>query len=119
MDFMKKWFSYNHGSYQVYVIIQRRTIPSSTTDEAEETRIKEEKKIKKEVIEKESVVQEESTVRDDQDELDTLDAEIKAVDASLKHQLSQTPSPSHRTRRKYVIRENDKNRAAEYGPSGL
>ncbi|GLA56279.1 hypothetical protein AnigIFM63604_007223, partial [Aspergillus niger] len=82
--------------------------------EAEET------KIKKEIIEEEeSVVQEGSTVQEDQDDLDTLDAEIEALDASLKHQLSQSPSPPHRTRKRYVIREDDKNRAAEYGPSGL
>ncbi|KAI3037766.1 hypothetical protein CBS147353_11920 [Aspergillus niger] len=115
LDFMKKWFSYKHGSYQVYMIIQRRTVSSSTADEAEETKVKEEKKIKKEIIEKEeSVVREESTIQEDQDDLD-------ALDASLKHQLSQSqsPSPPHRTRRRYVIKEDDKNRAAEYGPSGL
>lgn len=113
-DFLEKWFTLTGASYQVYVIIQRRTVPSSTTDEAEET------KIKKEIIEEEeSVVQEGSTVQEDQDDLDTLDAEIEALDASLKHQLSQSPSPPHRTRKRYVIREDDKNRAAEYGPSGL
>ncbi|PWY61668.1 hypothetical protein BO83DRAFT_404382 [Aspergillus eucalypticola CBS 122712] len=120
LDFLKKWFSYSHGSYQIYVIIQRRTVPSSTTDKAEETKVKEEKKIKREIIEKEeSVVQEGSAVREDQDDLDALDAEIEALDASLKHQLSQSPSPPHHTRKRYVTGEDDKNRAAGYGPSGL
>lgn len=49
-DFLEKWFTLTGTSYQVYVIIQRRTVPSSTTDEAEET------KIKKEIIEEEESV---------------------------------------------------------------
>ncbi|RDH26812.1 hypothetical protein BDQ94DRAFT_164163 [Aspergillus welwitschiae] len=85
------------------------TVFFSTTDEADETKIKEKKKIKKEIIEKEESV----------DDFEILDAEIEALDTPLKHQLSQSSSPPHRTRKRYVIREDDKNRAAEYGPSGL
>ncbi|PWY62026.1 hypothetical protein BO83DRAFT_404184 [Aspergillus eucalypticola CBS 122712] len=104
LDFLKKWFTHTHGSYQVYVIIQRQ---------GEEDQ-------KRELIEKKkSVVREGSTVQEDQDDLDALDTEIEALDTSLKHQLSQSPSPPHRTRKRYVIREDDKNRAAEYRPSGL
>ncbi|RAL05268.1 uncharacterized protein BO80DRAFT_421326 [Aspergillus ibericus CBS 121593] len=109
-EFLKDWFSHTNGSYQIYVIIQRRTV----ADEMNRTDMKIKREVSKspDIKERQAVIEddlEESVVQEDLDEEECLDA-------SLKHALSLSPSPPHRTRRKYVLQEDDKNRAAEYGP---